>query len=369
MSFEIKECGKNIGLSIVENCTSGFFKGLVEIIEDRAKKKSERNNALEGVKSESIKEEVDIVIDKYCNELKEATACYSEDELKNMFEKYYRKYLYGQGFSDDDKEEVFKRYKIFVEKYIKTLSNKISCGEKIIIQKENEIIETVNDVHKNMVTTEYIKRIDQKQSEVLNKLCEDSNIPLVDICCNYAKVSKFDSKFVFLGNVFMFDKSESDERYDTYILSVQVKNIGKTPINEISISNVEVLFCKEAYDDNPERGYYVLRSVKHENTEKCTINIMPNSEQKLHLVVKRREDELNGGIDVEAFINGDESGQPPFAKDRLSVEFDMELVGKNETKEYHFYLLLSRSNDISYKDISGMYGIDYVGLEVKKGRE
>ena len=212
---------------------------LVEIIEDRAKKKSERNNALEGVKSESIKEEVDIVIDKYCNELKEATACYSEDELKNMFEKYYRKYLYGQGFSDDDKEEVFKRYKIFVEKYIKTLSNKISCGEKIIIQKENEIIETVNDVHKNMVTTEYIKRIDQKQSEVLNKLCEDSNIPLVDICCNYAKVSKFDSKFVFLGNVFMFDKSESDERYDTYILSVQVKNIGKTPINEISISNVE----------------------------------------------------------------------------------------------------------------------------------
>ena len=135
MSFEIKECGKNIGLSIVENCTSGFFKVLVEIIEDRAKKKSERNNALEGVKSESIKEEVDIVIDKYCNELKEATACYSEDELKNMFEKYYRKYLYGQGFSDDDKEEVFKRYKIFVEKYIKTLSNKISCGEKIIIQK------------------------------------------------------------------------------------------------------------------------------------------------------------------------------------------------------------------------------------------
>ena len=47
----------------------------------------------------------------------------------------------------------------------------------------------------------------------------------------------------------------------------------------------------------------------------------------------------------------------------------MELVGKNETKEYHFYLFLSRSNDISYKDISGMYGIDYVGLEVKKGRE
>ena len=62
MSFEIKECGKNIGLSIVENCTSGFFKGLVEIIEDRAKKKSERNNALEGVKSESIKEEVDIPV-------------------------------------------------------------------------------------------------------------------------------------------------------------------------------------------------------------------------------------------------------------------------------------------------------------------
>ena len=86
MSFEIKEFGKNIGLSIVENCTSGFFNGAVEMIEDSAKKKSERSNALEGVKSESIKEKVDIVINEYCNELNEATAYYSENELKNMFE-------------------------------------------------------------------------------------------------------------------------------------------------------------------------------------------------------------------------------------------------------------------------------------------
>lgn len=366
MSFEIKEFGKNIGLSIVENCTSGFFNGAVEMIEDSAKKKSERSNALEGVKSESIKEKVDIVINEYCNELNEVTAYYSENELKNMFEKYYREYLqYGQGFSDDDKDEVFKRYKIFVEGYIKRLSKKISFGEKRILEKENEIINAVQDVNKKMLTSEDIQRIAQKQSEVLNKLCEDRDIPLVDICCNYAEVSYFDPKFVFLGNVFMFDKS--DERYDTYILSVQVKNIGKTPINEISISNVEVLFCKEAYDDNPESGYYVLRSVEHENTEKCTINIMPNSEQKLHLVVKRREDELNGVMDendIEEFIYGDESEQPAF--NRLFVEFDMALVGKYEKKEYHFYLSLSRNNNTSYDDISGMYGIDYVGLEVKK---
>ena len=239
MSFEIKELGKNIGRSIVENFTSEFFKGLVEMIGDIVKKKSERNNALEGVKSESIKEKVDIVINEYCKELNEDTVYYSENELKNMFEKYYRKYLYGQGFSDDDKEEVFKRYKIFVEKYIKTLSNKISCGEKIIIKKENKIMLTLEDFH----------RIAQKQSEVLNKLCEDSDIPLVDICCNYAEVSEFDPKFVFLGNVFMFDKSESYDRDDTYILSVQVKNIGKTPINEISISNVEVLGRKGHFSE------------------------------------------------------------------------------------------------------------------------
>ena len=44
----------------------------------------------------------------------------------------------------------------------------------------------------------------------------------------------------------------------------------------------------------------------------------------------------------------------------------MALVGRDTTKEYHFYLFLSRSNNTSYDDISGMYGIDYVGLAVKE---
>lgn len=364
MSFELIEFGKNIGASIVEGCTMNFFKGAVDVIEDKRTKEQASKKALEGEKSDIIKSKVDILMNEYCAELKKVTAYYTESELREMFNRYYQEYLHkGQKFPDDDKEALYKRYKIFVESYITKLSKTISFGEKRILDKEDQLLKAVEKVNDKTLSSKDFQKIAEKQSELLNKLCEDIDIPFVEICSSYAEVNYYDSKYVFLGNIFDFEKDKN--RDDTYIVSLQVKNIGKTPVNEICISNFKLLFCKEENEDNSENGYLVLKAIEHNNIEKCTINILPGSEQKLHFLVRRRPDELNGENVTEYFINGDSrTCQLPFDYDRLFIEFDMNVTGKVKTKKYHLYIFLSRGDAYSYSDINGKYSVDYVGAEM-----
>ena len=370
MSLDIKELGTNFFKDLMGDYAKNFFTDIVgaavDTAEDKSANKQAKDKSLEGVSSEAVKREVNILIDQFCDKLHDTTACYSEVELRDLFDEYYEKCLQGnQKFTEVNKEELFKRYKIFVKDYTSQLSSNISLWEKRILEKEDEIIRLQKDSAAKALNADEFKRIAKEQSKLLNKLCDNMEVPFIEICNRSAEISDFDTKYVFLGNVFDFD--ESEERENTYVISFLVKNIGKTPVNALSITNFELLFCKEVYDGNPESAYLVLKAMEHKNSRECAINVLPNSEQKLHLIVKRTGYELNEDEDntTEEWIKGsDFYGEPEFAYDRLQVEFDMKLVGKAETCTYHYYILLSRTNDRGYDDIDGLYSVDYVGVEL-----
>lgn len=366
MSFELGDFSKNLGMAILEDCTCSFFKGVVEKLQEKNIQQSLKIQALEGSKSESTRAKFDLLTKEYCKEIQKAHADYSEEELRDRFNTLYKEYLhYGEHrLEEEDQEELYKRYKIFAAGYIKKLSDTITFGESRILEKQDHTLKELRDISSKVLTARDFQLISEKQSELLNKLCEDIEVPFIEISNNYANISHFHSKYAFLGNVFHFDKS--CERDFTYIFTFLIRNIGKAVINEIQIQNLKIYFCKELYDDDPESAYTILKAMQHDQVERRTINLLPNSEQKIHLITLRREEELSCKYDYEAFVEGDEF-QSEYENDRLYVQFDMNIIGKTKAQSYHYYIFLSKSNMKNSDDITGIFSVDYVGMKIIKG--
>ncbi|MDO5519039.1 MAG: hypothetical protein Q4G58_00965 [bacterium] len=363
MTFTIAKICEKMSEDLIDNCMKGFFNGVVDTIEETNRTNKQIKKAMEGENNELFKEYFEILVNTYCKELQKSNPHYSEKELRTEFDRYYDEYLcLGKSFPDNNqnKEALFKRYKIFVTGYTEKLSKSMTFADKRILDKQDEIIEVATDINSRILTSKEFEKISKEQSALINRLCEDIEIPFVDIANTFAEVRSYHSKYAFWGNVFNFDKST--EREQSFVLSFILRNIGRTVINEINIKNLNISFLKE-YDDNPEGSYLILKAMQHINSEKCTINLLPNSEQKVHFVVKRQEENLNDDDDYEGFING-YADNPEYNYDRLFIEFDMNVVGKSKNEDYHFYMFLGRDNNVAPRTVIGNYSVEYVAMEL-----
>lgn len=370
MKFNLTELGKNLGQDILQDFSTDFFCGAVKVFELILEKNEGRKKALEGNESETFEAKFNSLINEYCEEFQKVDVYYSEEEIRKLFEQNYNNFsCCGQHLPDNEtnKEELYKRYRIFVMDYVKKFSKTITYGEKRILEKTDLILDKLKN---NTLTSEYFKQASKNQIELINKLCKDIDLPFLEISNSMdTGICSYHSRFAFYGNVFDFNRNTSDDRDNMYVLSLIIKNIGRTIMNEVEISNFRMTFCKEIEDDNPETGYHILPAMLEEGKEQCVLNLLPNSEQKIHIVTRRRENELNDNDICDMFLAGDEVLYvSPFEYDRFLAELDLLVVGNSKTNSYRVSMFLAKNPDSEVhkeeKDIVGKLTIDYVGMQI-----
>jgi len=356
---------ETIGGKVADGVTEAMLNVLFQYVKEEYEQGKERralDEACEGIGDENLEEDLKGIADIFLKELKDDNF-YTQNELREKFDKYYNEYVLcgiSKNIEDDTREELWKRFSLFVPKWLEKYNKGISIGEKRLLEKARETQEMIQELAKNGADKELLREIAKGQSELLNRLCEDINIPFIDISkSSGVKISDYDSKYVFYGNTFDFDETEERiywECEQVYTLRLLIKNIGRTNIEKISIENLEVEYVKEEEDDNPEIGYFILPMVAHHKKKETSINILPNGEEYLYFMFTDRTEELVDEEQADFFLDD-------YQYDRLFVMFDLWLRGK-EDKGYKYFLFLSKREEPTEYSINGLYDIDYSGFTI-----
>ena len=346
-----------IGDIIKENVTVEILKAFLGFVKEQYENELDKNalnKSCEGILHESIGENLKRISEGFSSELTDVNA-YTESELRSIFDLYYKEYVLcgiSNDIGEDIREELWKRFMLFVPKWLEKYNKSISFGEKRILEKTREIQETINELV--VVDKEILKELAEHQSKLLIKLAAEVDVPYIDLNKMYGiQIGRYESKYIFFENTFDFDRTEdrNDVYKDiTYIFQVLIKNIGRKPIEKIAIENFRLFYAEEMWDDNPESGFYLLPIMEHaDKIEKC-ISIMPDGEEYVRLVVTDRVDELSEEERVEEFLD-------EYQYERLYVTFDIWLKGV-EDRGYSYILFLSKRG-ISSENLEGTYSIDY----------
>lgn len=335
-------------------CTSSMMERAVNAAEEKNKIEKSREKALEGTASEYVETNMDVLIEDVCEKINEADAQFTEEEIRAIFDKYYTENFQNSSVGQEKllrQEELYKRYKIFVQAYVKKMSESITFGEKRIISKLSSVGESMKKM-----------RIDaEKQTGLLEDLCKDIDIPRIVVSYDDVVVKDYDSKYLATGSMLDFD--EEYERDNAYIFTIQIENNGKTDIHEIAIRNLNVYFCMKA-PEQPEVGDLELLAIQHEEKQKCKLSILQKSRQKLHLIVKRREEELNDEKLVEIYMTKWEDNL--YEEKRLRMEFEAVVTGDKKAEAYVCDISLSEKSMEKDTDITGTYVVDAREIMVVK---
>jgi len=81
MSFKLAGFVKNIEQAIIEDCTTNFLKGTVDMLEEKNTKRKTKEK-FNWIWIRRIKRKFDIIANEYCEEIKKVSAYYSEEELR-----------------------------------------------------------------------------------------------------------------------------------------------------------------------------------------------------------------------------------------------------------------------------------------------
>lgn len=352
-----------LGDKVKDDITSLLMSTFLNLIKEKCEELLERNaltKASEGSKK-YIEENLRLISNEYLEAIDDVEV-YDKDELRNMFNKYYNE-VGLNNIENDIQEELWQRFRLFASRCLEEYNKSISFGEKRILQKTREIQKDLRTSTRELKDTIKALGVDKEswrnlvrhQTELQNKLLQNIDVPYIGFNKMYGvEISKYESKYVFYENTFDFDRTESrnDSFEDdiVYTFRFLLKNIGYTNIEKISIENFNIMYATETWDDNPEIGFYVLPIAEHnEKLEKC-INILPQGEEFIQILITKREKELSDGERIDDFLKW-------YDYDRLYVSFDMKLKGKEE-QNYRYILFLSKRNGQTNKSIKGIYTMD-----------
>lgn len=354
---------KILGEKLKDDITSLLMQAFINYIKEKHAgflEQKELTKASEGSKK-YIEENLRLISNEYSEAIDDVEV-YNEDELRSIFNQYYNEAGLNK-MEDDIQEELWKRFRLFASKCLEKYNKSISFGEKRILQKTREIQKDLRTSTRELKDTikalgvdkESWRNIVQYQTELQNKLVKNVDVPYIGFNKMYGvEISEYESKYVFYENTFDFDRTK--DRNDflkgeiVYTFRFLVKNIGYTNIEKISIENFSMMYATETWDDNPEIGFYVLPIAEHnQKIDKC-INILPQGEEFIQILITKREEELSDEERIDDFLE-------EYAFDRLYVSFDMRLKGKEE-QSYRYILFLSKRNGQTCKSIKGMYTMD-----------
>lgn len=348
---------------IIDEIFENTFSGIRSLIDEKITMFYSQQIAQDGIRDEDVEEYLKKLTSRFSKEIKN-TKSFTDEELREKFDILYDKHLkdidevnnkeYVNGCY---KEELWQRFKIYSDNYLKKYNESISYGENRIMDLVRNTKITIEGLKK-----EYAQNYDklaEGQREILNYICESKDIPLIEInkMCGI-KIEDYDSKYNFYGNVFDFESGQivyDDDGEGVYILCFLIKNIGQANIQEISIGNISIQFCKECYDDNPRKYYYVLPVSKYDRECKIKINILPDEEQFIYCIFKNRMDEFSDDDEIDSFFK-EGCG---FYYDRIWIGFDMLLKNKNIEKKYNYSFYISAQQNELKETINGLYTIDF----------
>lgn len=367
MTKILSSIGETVGNKIAEDMVDLFLGLVKDGYEEMIRKPSFQKKAGEGIKNEEIGKSLVSLTDSFSEDIKSDGIGYTMEELREKFNHLYDEYVgrgieesYKEKIGESTKEELWKRFVIFSNSYLSKYNETLTYGENRILEITRDSKKMINELlESGQISKEKFEKIAEQQSELLRRLSDDIDVPYIDIDRTKSiKICEYEPKYLFFGNTFDFDENENriDEytyksEISSYTLGLLIKNIGRTNIEKITIENLQMEYCKEIDDDNPELGYYVLPCVKHHSRCECKINVLPNAEEWLYLNFTNIADELNDENMVDNFMQD-------YYYDRLWISFDIILQSKKMEKRYKYILFLSKEND-NKKDISGLYNVDY----------
>lgn len=353
-----------LGEKLKDDITSLLMKNFINFIKEKNEELLEQKaltKASEG-SEKYIEENLRLISKEYLENLDDVAA-YNEDELRKIFIKYFDEFGMNK-IENDIQEELWNRFLLFAPKCLEKYNKSISFGEKRILEKAREIQEELKKSTKELrdelksarVDKELLGKLADCQSELRKRLVQNIEVPLIDFNKLYGvEICGYESKYMFYDNTFDFDETE-DRTYNeecdfVYIFRFLIKNIGYTNIEKISIENFQIMYAEEVWDDNPEKGFYVLPITEHKNIIEKHISILPYGEEFIQVVITKREEELSEEEQISRFLD-------EYKYERLYVTFDLRLKG-NEERGYSYILFLSKRNGQNNESIDGLYTIDY----------
>ena len=340
------ELGTMIMGEMVTSLVHGFFHVVKEGNEESVKRYAAKC-AQNKIKTEPLKQYLEQLEKTYSKELEDAQG-YTEEELRAIFDESYDENL--QYTAPEVREELWEAFLTYASIVIKKYNKSISFGEKRILEKARE---TETELRLNR---KILQELSKKQAELQKKLVQDTKIPFVDFNKLYgAEICKYEPQYMLYGNAFdCNNRTDFGCNERVYVLRFLLKNVGQANIEKISIENFKIKYVVDFEEDRKELSFSLLPMTEYDEKIQHNINILPQGEEFLQLVLERLDEEL--ATDEELKLC---SGK--FNSDILYVTFDMGLKGDVE-KTYCYTLLLSKKNGDEDDDIKGQYRIDYAGF-------
>lgn len=219
-------------------------------------------------------------------------------------------------------------------------------------------VQTLEVEIKSVYNNYYNVSVDNKEQyqdfmySLLETLEQGKDMPYLDIMkTNELTIRSFNSIHTFYENVFDFNKNSDDDRESARMFTFSVKNTGGEPIKEVHISNVQISFveenCYSMQDD-----CFELIATEHEECLSCKLDISPSEEQKIHLIVTRKENELQSEEECDDFWED-------YGDDILYMEMDITVVGATKNNSHRVCMYLSKTSS-DEEEMHGDYAIENV---------
>ena len=350
--------------SQVSDLFQTFFNGVVSAIEDEMQKKRALDTATQGVSDECITERLKELTNQFQEESNNISV-FTEKEIRDKFDRYYTEYLeINNSFSDIDidSEEVFKRFMIYVNSYVEGFTKKMSFFEKRALESMNQANDKLDSILRGR---QYFERVSQENTKLLRELLRNKDEPVINVSdAQEIAINEFNYKYTFANNAFGFFDDEFDftEPYDYYVISLSLQNIGRCNIESIEISDFQLIYCKEIYDDgDPRNDYYILPASIHSEKIANTLNILPICNQKVHLIIKKDEKKANDYDEdsVNSYLYEDE----PFDFNNMQMIFKIKCNGEIKSNTYEVTMLISRNDSDDGNDITGKWQVNYSSIK------
>lgn len=328
-----------------------FFDWAGDTIRDFCSNKGALRKAEEGKKEEYFKERLEMVAEDFRSGIND-TPLFTEEELEKKFYLLYEKLNFKSNVYNDDinEKELFKYFKVYAKEYTGYLEKELSIGERRLLERTAEISNKVDKI----LTKEDFERRSKEYTDLLNTIFKDQDKPFIHITDNQiVSIEEFAYKYIFLHNTFDLVKNHAWDEEDSLVLTFFLKNAGKIIVEDICIFNLKLLYCADVYDDNPECGYYVLPAVKYTTAVQETLNIIPDCEQKIHIIFRQNDEKLEDECYNDFLYD--------YCYDRIQLSFTLTARTAKESLDYDVILSMSRSEQ-SDKTITGAWEIDAVSM-------
>lgn len=342
-----------------------IIKKITKTVVDQKKRQSNLEKAMEGEEAEEVKCLVKELAAQFDKEGKELHSGYNEWELEEIFDRQYEQ-LYGGNARAEErekKEAVKQRFILFCREHLNQEAKNTSVGEQMILRKTEALGE---DTKKTYMA---IKEMQRESAEWFNQLYNDEKTPLLEVDnMGKVRVTPYNAELMVLANSIVLDTTEDRNDYmevefgDVCIITLPVRNVGRTPVNYIECRNLSVCFCGES-ESGSETSAAVLPVITHSNCEGCCMNIAPGSVQKIHFVVTWNLDEES------------EQDCKRYDWKMRYVEMELAVSGQEKETEYHVFMYWRKIEDgkvpagevisLEKKRMFGEYEVEEMWMEKK----